>query len=80
MNKIYIIVLLCIDKDKKYIDYVNKRFDNKNQAKEEMLKCANEEYSSLKEDGIYELVVLNDRVGIYDSNKQLITRYEVIEI
>ena len=39
----FIIVMLCNDDGKFYIDYVNKKFDNFETAQSEMYKCANNE-------------------------------------
>lgn len=76
----FVIVILCNDDGKHYIDYVNKKFDTFEQAKEEMFKCANNEYQSLQELGNYEVVNLDNEVFIYDEDKELITSYRIINI
>lgn len=76
----FIIVMLCNDDGKCYIDYVNKRFDTLEQAKEEMFKCVNNEYKSLQELGNYAIVNLDNEVFIYDENKELVTNYRIINI
>lgn len=83
MGNIYIIVMLCNDDGHKYIDYVNKRFDNKDTAIKEMLKCANGELKDLKdiedEYNKYDYVNFKTEFNIYH-NKEILTHYEVIEI
>lgn len=76
----FVIVMLCNDDGKHYIDYVNKEFDTLEQAKEEMFKCANNEYQSLQELGNYEVVNLDNEVFIYDEDKELVTSYRIINI
>lgn len=81
MDKMYyIIVMLCIDGYNQYIDYVKKRFDDKEKAIEEMFRCANGEFKDLEDIGNYELVNLGEEIKIYDEEKQLLTSYKIIEI
>ena len=75
-----IIVMLCNDDGKFYIDYVNKKFDNLQEAQDEMYKCANNELESLRDIGNYSYVNLSREFCIYDENKELVTKYEIINI
>ena len=45
----FIIVMLCNDNGEFYIDYVNKKFDNFQEAQDEMYKCANGELKDLQD-------------------------------
>lgn len=80
MDKIYIIVMLCVDGNYKYTDYINKRFYNRDKALDEMIKCANGELRGLEETGNFEMVNMEDEISIYNEDKELITNYRVIEI
>lgn len=83
MENIYIIVMLCNDNDRRYIDYVNKIFTDKDSALQEMYLCANNELKTLKEmeneDNVFEYVNFKTEFNIYH-NKKILTHYEVIEI
>ena len=63
-----------------YVDNIGLMFDDFQKAKQEMFKCANNEYQELQEVGEFEFVNLNDEIVIYDENKELITKYEIIKI
>ena len=76
----FIIVMLCNDNGEFYIDYVNKKFDNFQEAQDEMYKCANNELESLRDIGNYSYVNLSREFCIYDEDKELITKYEIINI
>ena len=77
----FIIVMLCNDLVRFYIDYINESFDDFEKAQDRMYKCVNEELESLKECGEeFEVVNLNKEVVIYDENKEPITQYEIINI
>lgn len=76
----FIIIMLCNDDENFYTDFVNKGFDNIEQAKEEMFKCVNNEYQSLQEMGNYEIVNLGEEVSIYNEYHELITNYRIIKI
>lgn len=76
----FIIVMLCNDDGKFYIDYVNKKFDNFETAQSEMYKCANGELKDLQDIGNYNYINLDKEFYIYNEDKELITKYEIIEI
>lgn len=76
----YIIVMLCNDNEKCYIDYVNKKFNDLKEAQNEMYKCANNELKSLSEIGNYKLVNLEEQLIIYNDDSELVTQYEIIKI
>lgn len=77
----FIIVMLCNDLGRFYIDYINESFDDFEKAQDRMYKCVNEELESLKECGEeFEVANLNKEVVIYDENKEPITQYEIINI
>ena len=46
----FIIVMLCNDNGEFYIDYVNKKFDNFQEAQDEMYKCEKGSSPSCVED------------------------------
>ena len=76
----FIIVMLCNDDGKFYIDYVNKKFDNFQEAQDEMYKCANGELKDLQDIGNYDYVNLGKEFCIYDEDKELVTKYEIINV
>lgn len=76
----FIIIMLCNDDGNFYTDFVNKGFDDIEQAKKEMFKCVNNEYKSLQEIGNYEIVNLGEEVFIYNEYHELITSYRIIKI
>lgn len=76
----YIIVMLCNDYGRYYIDYVNKKFDNFQEAQDEMYKCANNELKELQDIGNYSYINLNKEFCIYNEENELVTRYEIINI
>ena len=76
----FIIVMLCNDDGKFYIDYVNKKFDNFETAQSEMYKCVNGELKDLQDIGNYNYINLDREFYIYNENKELITKYEIIKI
>ena len=76
----FIIVMLCNDDGKFYIDYVNKKFDNFETAQSEMYKCANGELKDLQDIGNYNYINLDKEFYIYNEDKELITKYEIIKI
>lgn len=76
----FIIVMLCNDDGKFYIDYVNKKFDNFETAQSEMYKCANGELKDLQDIGNYNYINLDREFYIYNEDKELITKYEIIKI
>lgn len=77
----YVIVMLCKDFDRTYIDYVNEKFNNLEQARKQMFNCVNAEIDTLKSCKTKHSVVnLENSVCIYDDEQELITKYEIIEI
>lgn len=83
MGNIYIIVMLCNDDGHKYIDYINKKFNDKDKAIQQMILCASDELKGLKEiedeDNEYDYVNFKTEFNIYH-NKKILTHYEIIEI
>lgn len=76
----FIIVMLCNDDGRFYIDYVNKKFDNFQEAQDEMYKCANNELESLRDIGNYSYANLSREFCIYDEDRELVTKYEIINV
>ena len=76
----FIIVMLCNDNGEFYIDYVNKKFDNLQEAQNEMYKCANNELESLRDIGNYSYANLSREFCICDEDRELVTKYEIINI
>ena len=76
----FIIVMLCNDDGRFYIDYVNKKFDNFQEAQDEMYKCANGELQELQDIGDYDYINLDREFCIYNEDKELVTKYEIINI
>lgn len=76
----FIILMLCNDDGEFYIDYVNKKFDNFETAQSEMYKCANGELKDLQDIGNYNYINLDREFYIYNEDKELITKYEIIKI
>ena len=76
----FIIVMLCNDNGEFYIDYVNKKFDIFHEAQDEMYKCANNELESLRDIGNYSYANLSREFCIYDEDRELVTKYEIINI
>jgi len=77
----YVILMLCKDDEIYYTDYVNTLFNSEEKAREEMYKCANNEFEELKDLGRnFKIVNLENSIAIYDENSDLITKYEVAKI
>ena len=76
----FIIVMLCNDNGEFYIDYVNKKFDNFQEAQDEMYKCANGELKDLQDIGNYSYTNLSREFCIYDEDRELVTKYEIINV
>lgn len=76
----YVVVMLCKDNDNYYVDNISLMFEDIEVAKEQMFICANNEYQNLIDVGNFEIVNLNDEIVIYDENRELVTKYEIIKV
>lgn len=76
MKDIYVIIMVCVDDDKIYSDYVNKTFTDLEKAKIEMVKCAIAETESLDN---AEMVNFEDEIVIYIDN-EMVTKYSIIKV
>ena len=82
MKNIYVIMILCDDTNGKYIDYVNRAYDNFNTAKLTMIKCAKDEVNSLnQESNEFKLEEDNNIIKVIKKNTNFVlSKYEVIEL
>lgn len=76
----YIVVMLCKDNDNYYVDNIGVMFEDIEVAKEQMFICANNEYQNLIDVGKFKIVNLDDEITIYDENRELVTKYEIISV
>lgn len=75
----YIIVMLCNDDDKYYIDYIDEVFKDYKDAKHKMNRCVLSERDSLETDGTkVEIIRDIDKVWL-ELDGNIITAYEILK-